>query len=85
MAAVHEAGHVVIARRVGFKIASAWIIPNAGEGHKRCWENYENRLKMTFAGVFPVSPPKIGLLRRLSSRSSQRARSRSYLGQFLAQ
>ena len=31
MAAVHEAGHVVIARRVGFKIASAWVIPNAGD------------------------------------------------------
>ncbi len=31
LAAVHEAGHVVIARRVGFKIASAWIMPNAGE------------------------------------------------------
>ena len=31
LAAVHEAGYVVIARRVGFKIASAWIMSNAGE------------------------------------------------------
>ena len=31
LAAVHEAGHVVIAHRVGFKIASAWIMPSVGE------------------------------------------------------
>ena len=34
LAAVHQAGHVVIARRVGFKIASAWIMPNDGEDAK---------------------------------------------------
>ena len=39
LAAVHEAGHVVIACRVGFKIASAWIMPNAGEDAEgeRAW------------------------------------------------
>jgi hypothetical protein len=39
LAAVHEAGHVVIARRVDFKIASAWITPNAGEDAEgeRAW------------------------------------------------
>jgi hypothetical protein len=39
LAAVHEAGHVVIARRVGFKIASAWIMPNDGEEaeHEGTW------------------------------------------------
>jgi hypothetical protein len=39
LAAVHEAGHVVIARRVGFRIASAWIMPNDGEDaeHEGTW------------------------------------------------
>jgi hypothetical protein len=37
MAAVHEAGHVVIARRVGFKTAVAWIWPNEGRREERSW------------------------------------------------
>jgi hypothetical protein len=37
LAAVHEAGHVVIARRVGFKSAVAWIWPNEGPREKRSW------------------------------------------------
>jgi hypothetical protein len=31
MAAVHEAGHVVVARRLGLRISSAWIVPNERE------------------------------------------------------
>jgi hypothetical protein len=30
-AAVHEAGHVVVARRLGLRISSAWIVLNEGE------------------------------------------------------
>jgi hypothetical protein len=30
-AAIHEAGHVVIARRLGFELLSAWIVPHDGE------------------------------------------------------
>jgi hypothetical protein len=30
-AAIHEAGHVVIARRLGFELLSAWIAPHDGE------------------------------------------------------
>jgi len=30
LAAVREAGHVIIARRVGFEVVSAWIAPEAG-------------------------------------------------------
>jgi hypothetical protein len=37
MAAVHEAGHVVIARRLGLEIVSAWIVPNDGEPDERTW------------------------------------------------
>jgi hypothetical protein len=35
IAAVHEAGHLVIAMRLGFEIASAWIVPNKGEPDAR--------------------------------------------------
>jgi hypothetical protein len=30
-AAIHEAGHVVIARTLGFELLSAWIVPHDGE------------------------------------------------------
>jgi hypothetical protein len=30
-AAIHEAGHVVVARRLGFDLLSAWITPHDGE------------------------------------------------------
>jgi len=29
-AAIHEAGHVVVARQLGIEISSAWIAPNDG-------------------------------------------------------
>jgi hypothetical protein len=37
MAAVHEAGHIVIARALGFEVWSAWIGPNTGEVVERTW------------------------------------------------
>jgi hypothetical protein len=32
MAAIHEAGHVVMTRKLGLPLASAWIVPNDGGG-----------------------------------------------------
>lgn len=38
MAAVHEAGHVVVARRFGLEILSAWIVPNdADDPQEKTW------------------------------------------------
>jgi hypothetical protein len=37
LAAVHEAGHIVIARAVGLEVGSAWIGPNTGKVAKRTW------------------------------------------------
>jgi hypothetical protein len=37
MAAVHDAGHIVIVRAVGIEVWSAWIGPNMGEAVKRTW------------------------------------------------
>src|SRR5262249_11799864 len=36
LAAVHEAGHVVVARRLGLEILSAWIRPDGSE--ERSWD-----------------------------------------------
>jgi hypothetical protein len=37
LAAIHEAGHVVVARRLGFELLSAWITPHGGEPDERTW------------------------------------------------
>jgi hypothetical protein len=37
MAAVHEAGHVVVARRFDLEILSAWIVPNDAGPEERTW------------------------------------------------
>jgi hypothetical protein len=37
MAAVHEAGHIVTARALGFEVLSAWIGKNEGEVVERTW------------------------------------------------
>jgi hypothetical protein len=38
MAAVHEASHVVVARRFALRMSSAWIVPNeGGESDEKTW------------------------------------------------
>jgi hypothetical protein len=37
VAAIHEAGHVVVSRRLGFELLSAWIAPHDGEPDDRTW------------------------------------------------
>jgi hypothetical protein len=54
-AAVHEAGHVVVARQFGCEIASAWIIPVDNPGPD----------ETTWTGRVQIKPPADPLARRM--------------------
>jgi hypothetical protein len=56
---VHEAGHVVVARRFGLRISSAWIVPNEGaEADEVTWAG---RVQIQTSGTPEMARRMVGV------------------------
>jgi hypothetical protein len=64
VAAVHEAGHVVVARRFGLKIGSAWIAPNDGP-EERTWVG---RVEISTADAPEIACQMVGMAGSVAER-----------------